>query len=192
MSVKIEERTHEEIALADPDIKWKLHRGELREKPPVSREHSSVITELCFQLRGQLDPGRFRVFVDSGRLRRLTENVYIPDISVVPTEYGRPLRGRPGTLAIFDPPVVLVVEVWSRSTGVYDVDSKIPEYQSRGDAEIWRLHPYDRTLRAYRRQPDGRYIETVYTGGVVPVDSLPGVNVDLDVLFANVAKDDEG
>jgi Uma2 family endonuclease len=76
------------------------------------------------------------------------------------------------------------VEIWPRSTGDYDVEEKLPEYQRRGDLEIWRLHPYERTLTAWRRQPDGSYTETIYTGGVVHPVALPGVAIDLDALFA--------
>jgi Uma2 family endonuclease len=69
-------------------------------------------------------------------------------------EYVRPKRGSPG-LEYYEQPLPLVVEVWSPSTGEYDIDSKLPEYQARGDKEIWRLHPYERTVRSWQRQPDG-------------------------------------
>jgi hypothetical protein len=34
-----------------------------------------------------------------------------------------------------------------------------------------------------RLQPDGSYSETVYEGGIVPVESLAGVFINLDQLF---------
>ena len=76
-----------------------------------------------------------------------------------------------------------MAEVWSPSTGEYDVDEKFPEYQRRGDLEIWRVHPYDKTITAWRRRNDGSYSETLYTAGSVPVESLPGVSVVLESLF---------
>ena len=62
-----------------------------------------------------------------------------------------------------------MVEIWSRTTGDYDYDitAKLPSYRERGDAEIWLIHPYERTLTAWRRQPDGSYAEETYRGGVV-------------------------
>jgi Uma2 family endonuclease len=72
-------------------------------------------------------------------------------------------------LEIYDEPLPLV--------------AKLPEYRRRGDTEIWLLHPYERTLTAWRRQTDGEYIESVYHGGVVLPMALPGVTVDLDALF---------
>jgi Uma2 family endonuclease len=75
------------------------------------------------------------------------------------------------------------VEVWSPSTGQYDAREKLPEYQARGDAEIWYIHPYERTLTAWRRQPDGAYARTVLAGGIVEPVALPGVRINLDELF---------
>jgi len=86
-------------------------------------------------------------------------------------------------LAIFSDPLPLVVEVWSPSTGDYDVDAKLPVYQQRGDLEIWRIHPYERTLTVWQRQPDGSYVETIHHGGIVTPVGLPGVEIDLDELF---------
>jgi Uma2 family endonuclease len=101
----------------------------------------------------------------------------------VPTSYGAEFRDRRDKLAIFSEPLPLVVEVWSPSTGGYDVDAKLPIYQRRGDLEIWRIHPFERTLTAWRRQPDGSYEETIYRGGIVEPVALPGVSIDLEALF---------
>ena len=54
--------------------------------------------------------------------------------------------------------------------------TKLQGYRERGDAEIWVIHPYERTLTIWRRQPDGRYAEEIYRGGVGPVASLPGAD----------------
>ena len=50
----------------------------------------------------------------------------------------------------------------------------VPDYLARGDLEIWYVHPYERTLTAWRRQSQGIYTETVYRGGIVHPESLPG------------------
>ena len=68
-----------------------------------------------------------------------------------------PLLDQHDVLEVYDQPLPLVVEVWSRSTGDYDVEEKLAVYQQRGDLEIWRIHPYERTLTAWRRLPDGSY-----------------------------------
>ena len=181
--MEVSERSYQRLALEEVDRQWELHRGRLREKPPMRWEHLDVSSYLGHLLQFQLNRKEFRVFVEGGRLRRTAKNYYIPDVSVVPVELGESLRGRPGQLAFFNEPLPLVVEVWSQSTGDYDVNDKIPEYRRRGDREIWRLHPYERTLTAWRRQPDGSYAETQYRGGVVRVEALPNVTIDLDQLF---------
>ena len=63
----------------------------------------------------------------------------------MPAAYGRAFAGRP-VLAILPDPLPLVAEVWSPSTGDYDIDTTAPVYQRRGDLEIWRIHPFT-TLR---------------------------------------------
>ena len=176
-------QTFEELALANPDRLLEMHRGVVREKPPTTWSHSDLSSELGFRLRAQLDTRRYRVHVNGARLRRPGGNYFVPDIAVIPVELGKPFRGRADVLAVYDAPLPLVVEVWSPSTGDYDVDEKLPEYQARGDREIWRLHPYDRTLRAYRRTLDGEYEQHDYRGGVVRCLALPSVEIDLDDLF---------
>jgi len=182
--MSIVEQTYESLALANPGVKWELHDGQPRKKPALTWDHTDRMSELGFLLRQQLDGTRFRVHIAGARLRRATGTVYIPDVAVVPIELGRTLRGRSDKLEILDAPLPLVVEVWSPSTGGYDVDAKLPEYIARGDLEIWRLHPYERTLTTWVLQPDGGYLETVHRGGTVEPAALPGVRIDLDALFA--------
>jgi Uma2 family endonuclease len=85
---------------------------------------------------------------------------------------------------VFTEPLPLIVEVWSPSTGDYDIDSKLPTCQSRGDKEIWRLHPFERTLIGWRRQENGPYVRFEQAGGTVEPVALPSITIDLDALFA--------
>jgi len=103
-------------------------------------------------------------------------------VFVIPVELRRPLWGRRG-LEWYTAALPLVVEIWSPSTGDYDVETKLREYQRRGDLEIWRIHPYERTLIAWRRQADGSYTESAFSQGMVKPVALPNVTIDLDSLF---------
>jgi Uma2 family endonuclease len=179
---KISEAEYQRFVLSGAGKGWELHDGRLVEKPGMTWEHMDIASQLSHLLQSQLDRSAYRVFVES-RVRRPTATIFLPDVMVVPTSYGEPFRGRPGTLAIFSDPVPLIVEVWSSSTGDYDVDAKLPVYQQRGDLEIWRIHPYERTLTAWRRQPDGSYQETIHRGGVLTPAALPSVAIDLETLF---------
>jgi Uma2 family endonuclease len=175
--------TYERLALEDPEGQWELHRGRLRGKPGMTFAHTEATHLLAAQLYQQLDLGHFTIRVNHGHVNRSDETYYIPDLFVVPLGLDNQDWDRSNVLETYGQPLPLVVEVWSPSTGGYDVDAKIPEYQRRGDLEIWRLHPYERTLIARRRQPDGEYEMTEYRGGVVEPVALPGVRIDLDAIF---------
>src|SRR4051794_101622 len=177
-ATRISEETYQQIVLSDPDHKWELIEGRLREKPGMTWEHSRTVMLLGRALLLQLDIDQFSVFFES-RVRWSTGNIFIPDVAVVPAALGREFQDRPGVLAVFSRPLPLVVEVWSVSTGNYDVDIKIPAYQRRGDLEIWRIHPYERTLTIWQLQPGGSYVESLYREGVIQPIALPGVTVEL-------------
>jgi Uma2 family endonuclease len=174
---------YERLALAEPDRKWELRDGHLREKPGMTAAHNSLEMQLGYMLMSQLDWSIFQVRVDAGRVRRPEATYFIPDIFVVPTAYVIPLMDQQDVLEVYDQPLPLVVEVWSRSTGEYDIEEKLAVYQQRGDLEIWRIHPYERTLTAWRRLPDGTYDETIHHEGVVRPTVLPSVEIDLAALF---------
>lgn len=179
----VDQKTFEQFALDDPERRWEMHRGELREKPGMSIEHNDLMFYLAHLIQNQLSRKQYRLRANGGHVRHRDRSYYIPDVAVIPVALTEHRLGQPGILEAHDAPLPFIAEVWSPSTGDYDVYSKLPEYQRRGDEEIWLLHPYERTLIAWRRQPDGSYMETRYTGGVVELASLPGVTIDLDRLF---------
>jgi Uma2 family endonuclease len=180
---RISEEAYERLALAEPDRKWELRDGYPREKPGMTFAHNWLEMKLGYMLMSQLDWSVYQVRVDAGRVRRPSATYFIPDVFVLPTAYTSPLRDRSDVLEVYDQPLPLVVEVWSRSTGDYDVEEKLAVYRTRGDLEIWRIHPYERTLTAWRRLPDGRYDETIHHEEVVRPTALPGVKIDLAALF---------
>ncbi len=174
--------TFEKLALEDEDSQWELVCGRPRRKPDMTYPHNFAGTELGYAIRSLLDRTRFEVRINAGYARRGEANSFIPDVMVLPYDYTVKFHGS-RALESYDAPLPFVAEVWSPSTGEYDVDEKFPEYQRRGDLEIWRVHPYEKTIIAWRRQPDRTYRETLYTSGPVPVESLPGVAVVLETLF---------
>jgi Uma2 family endonuclease len=180
----ISEATYERVALEDPSGQWELVCGHLRSKPGMTTEHGFACRDLTRSLLIQLDPQVYTVSANGARLRISSGTFYIPDLCVLPREFERrKLIEMPGRLEIYDEPMPLVVEVWSPSTGDYDVEEKLREYQLRHDLEIWRIHPYERTLTAWRLQPDGRYIESLHREGRIQPAALPNVEIDLSSLF---------
>jgi Uma2 family endonuclease len=182
IETRISNEAYERLALAEPDRKWELWDGSPREKPGMTASHNFVAFELGHTLRLQLDRTVYQVRVDAGRARRPGSTYFIPDVFVVPTAYVTPIFDQ-RVLEVYDQPLPLVVEVWSPTTGDYDVTEKLRIYQQRGDDEIWYVHPYERTLTSWRRQADGSYEETLYREDIVRSIALPNVVIDLAVLF---------
>lgn len=184
-TTSLSEQDYRELALNDPDHRWELWNGVLVEKPDMSMFHADVAAYLGAMLINQLDRRAYRVNINDGKARLSAQTYYIPDVVVIPAAYKAPYERDPHALNAFSAPLPLVVEVWSRTTGDYDIAAKLPAYRARGDLEIWFIHPYERTLTAWRRQPDGSYIEDRHHGGSVPVAALPGVIIDLDALLGD-------
>lgn len=178
----VSEQAFRQLALENPSGLWELYCGELRQKPGMTFAHNHAQIRLAAQLLQQLDGQRFDVRSNSGHVRRSPENYFIPDVFVFPVELAVEFRERV-VLEWYDAPLPLVVEIWSPSTGDYDIETKLIEYQRRGDLEIWRIHPFDRTLTAWRRQPDGSYVEAHFAGGRIQPVALANVTIDLDALF---------
>jgi Uma2 family endonuclease len=174
--------TYERVALEDSDHIWELDAGQLRRKPDMTQEHNDAATELALQIAAQLDTSRFTLRQNSGHLQAPGGRSYVPDVFVLPRDYRAPRSVSPGRLEAYDKPMPFVCEVWSRSTGDYDTDAKIPHYQARGDAEIWRIHPYASTVTAWRRQADGTYEETELSGSV-SLAAFPEISIDIGRLF---------
>jgi Uma2 family endonuclease len=177
----VSEETFRQLALGNSRLE--LHRGQLREKPGMSVEHGHVMDDLLAQLYAQLDRRVYRLRAQHARLRVSSATYYVPDIAIIPRSMEQMLRARRGTLDAYSDPLPLVIEIWSPSTGAYDLSEKLTGYQQRGDLEIWYLHPYEHTLTAWRRQPVDSYAQSIHHSGTVSPTSLPGLTIDLETLF---------
>jgi Putative restriction endonuclease len=175
--------TYLRVALAETDETWELHEGWLRRKPPRRISHNHALSELWFRLAVQLDRAEYQVRPSLGRVRVAPDSYLVPDVFVLPVALTHVFRGRPDDLEVYVAPLPLLAEVWSPPVEDYDVDFKLRSYLRRGDQEVWRIHPFERTLRAWRRQPDGSYSETVYRGGKVSPVALSNVEIDFNMLF---------
>jgi Uma2 family endonuclease len=174
---------YERIALAEPDRKWEWERGLLREKAGMSYGHFTAAFELGVALRNQLPRDRYHVNVNGPRLKRVDISYYVPDVIVVSAEKTVEFRRDPTLLEAYAEPALLVVEVWSPSTGDHDLQTKLHAYKARGDLEIWLLHPFERRLTVWRRQTDGAYTEELFDGGPITPIALPEATINLDDFF---------
>jgi Uma2 family endonuclease len=178
--MQVSERTYEEIAAAYPGRKIEIYDGEVRERPIMSIGHNRMESKLFLRLATQLEGTSFEVRMSQAPVRRSDRNYYLPDIYVVPrSPSDKPLS----TYEVFTDPLPFIAEIWSPSTGRYDIDAKLPQYRARGDLEIWRLHPFEKSLRMWRRTGTGDYNELTAGSGIIELHALPGVRIDLDDLF---------
>jgi Uma2 family endonuclease len=179
----ISEETFKRVSLEDPDGKWELDDGCLRRKPKMTFKHNEVQILLGHALLSQLDRSEYVIRIDAGLVRRSATRFYIPDLMVISRADAQRQFPDLDTWEVYTDPMLLVVEIWSPSTGRYDLTRKLAEYKRRGDREIWFLHPIEHTLTTWRRQADGTYTEALHRGGQVQPATLPSVTIDLDEIF---------
>lgn len=176
--------TYEQLALEDGDDVWELDCGRPRRKPPMTQEHETVASRLAGQLWRQIDDTLYEVRQNAGRVEHGENRRYVPDVYILPRSFKHARSTSPGALESYAESMPFVAEVWSPSTGDYDVDTKLPAYRERGDLEIWRIHPYDNVVTAWRRAPNGSYSEHRWSTGHVTLAAIP-LRIDLDRLFAD-------
>jgi Uma2 family endonuclease len=174
---------YERLALSDDDRRWELWDGIPREKPGGTYAQNSIAAELGFLIFSQLDWKAYCGRSNNGRLFLSPATYLVPDFFVFPRSLVTERLRQDDVLEVYAQPVPLVAETWSQLYGDAYVAAKRAVYKQRGDAEIWLIHPYDRTLTAWRRRPDGGYEETVFTQGIVHPIALPSVAIDLALLF---------
>jgi Uma2 family endonuclease len=181
----ISRATFEAVVLEESDRKWELHHGRLREKSLASFGHNASCRNLILQLWNQVDQDDHDVLSNAGYLHSLDGGCFLPDVAIVPVALMTRFRRNPTEMEIYTKPIPFVAEAWLPRSMSYDFDVKFPSYRLRGDAEIWRVHPFRRTLTIWRRQPDGNYEESHYEGGTVQLHALPWVTIDVDALFVS-------
>ncbi len=176
------------LVTEDTDGLWEIHRAKLREKPAMSFGHNEAQSLLAAQLVVQTSGMNFRVRQNAAHVMIANGDSYIPDVAIIPLRLTETFRTNPRQFEVYAEPLPFVAEIWSPSTGNYDVDAKIPGYRSRGDSEIWRIHPFDRTVSIWRRQADGSYKESEVRTGRVELSAISGVSIDIDQLFGDPAR----
>jgi Uma2 family endonuclease len=182
------ERLFEQVASEDPEGRWELLHGRLVQRDDMTAEHNDAIERLESMLYRQLDLSRYAIRGGTSRLYRpdgeATGQYFLPDLYVVPRSYVHERReAEPGRLEVYRDPALLVVEVWSPSTGAYDARTMLPEYQARGDAEIWLVQPYARSVTIWQRTADGSYTERRVTEGVIAPAAVPDCRIEVERLF---------
>ena len=175
---------YEHFALGEAGRGWELIDGRLRERPLMTVGHGRAALELAFSLHRQLNPDESWVGHNWTRLKHAERTYLIPDVVVHHARLPGDARPDPWALDLQIAPVLLVVEVICPfAAGHYDFEAKVRAYRARGDHEVWRLDPFERTLIAWRRQPDRSLSVETFSGGPITPVALPDVTITLEDIF---------
>lgn len=171
------------------DVRYELIDGTAwLMSPAPGRVHQEIVGEIYYQTRQSLEGQPCVAFVAPFDVRLpkgqeaddLIDTVVQPDVLVICDRDkldDAGLRGAPDW----------VVEVLSPSTAAHDQTRKLAVYERSGVAEVWLVHPTDRTLSRYRLV-DGRYgrPEIQALEGKSEVTDLPQITVDWDRLISQL------
>lgn len=81
-----------------------------------------------------------------------------------------------------------IIEILSPATAAKDQIQKVALYEKHGVKEYWLGHPSDRLITVRLLGADGKYgIPAIREAkGLLPVNILPGLEIDLDLVFRRV------
>jgi Uma2 family endonuclease len=161
----------------------------VKEPPAPSPIHQGIVVELSRQVGNALEDTLSRVFVAPFDVRLPKSNeqgdevdtVVQPDVLIICDRLktdSRGIRGAPDWIA----------EVLSPSTASYDQIVKLPAYERAGVAEVWLIHPIDRTVAIYRLE-EGRYgrATILELKGHTQISAVPAVTIDWDRVIGKIA-----
>lgn len=128
-----------------PDGKrYELIDGEVHVTPAPSPRHQELVGNLFVMLRAHFRPPA-KVFVSPIDVILTPHDVVQPDLVVVTNPAQISDRGIEG-------PPLLVVEVLSPTTTVYDRTTKSQRYAALGVPHYWIVDPATRRVECYRRE----------------------------------------
>jgi Uma2 family endonuclease len=162
--------------------------GEIYAMSGASEEHAIIAGNIYASLRPELRGGPCRMFMNDMRVKvEATELYTYPDIIVVcgEREYEVARRG----MSLLNP--ILLVEVLSESTELYDRGAKFQHYR-----KIPALREYllvaqeEQRIERYLRNDDGDWIfsEAVGPDGVMTLASI-GATLRLSEVYADITFD---
>ena len=168
--------------------RWELIDGVAYDMTPTpSVFHQRLSRRLLYEIEAFLKDKTCEVFAApfDVRLPEVQENdeevctVVQPDLLVVcdPAKIDeKGCRGAPD----------FVIEIISPSTAQKDQIRKVELYEKHGVKEFWLVHPMDRIVVLRSLGEDGKYGMPRFAAasGRIAVGVLPGLEIDMDAVFA--------
>jgi Uma2 family endonuclease len=151
---------------------------------PASLWHQFDVFFLSFLLSGFTARRQLGHLQGGPACLRVSEKRYLePDLFVVPYNPAGEFQG-----FFVDPPILLVVEVLSKSTRSQDLKRKVELYRQVEVEEIWFVDDRNDVLIVYRRMDQGYEVERV-DSGPFHCRALPGFWLDVSWLWARPQPD---
>ncbi|MCX7044712.1 MAG: Uma2 family endonuclease [Candidatus Sumerlaeota bacterium] len=169
-----------------PD-RWELIDGvPYAMSPAPMRKHQDISGELCVQIHTFLRGKPSKVYAapfdvrlpDGDEPDEEIRNLAQPDIVVVCDKKKLDEKGCRGAPEF-------VIEILSRSSITQDTIRKVALYEKFGVKEYWIVDPDAKRITVRLSGSDGRFSPPqVHEGsGQLAVATLPGLSIDLDVVF---------
>ncbi len=160
-----------------PKARVELIEGEVIEMAPIGIRHWALVNQLRRTIERAVGD---RALVSESSMQLGGQSEPQPDIALFkPREDFYRGVGLPSAAD-----TLLVVEV-ADSTVRYDREIKLPLYARHGVCELWIVDLSANMLRMHRDPQGERYLHGIETAepGVVGINALPGVAIDLSGLF---------
>lgn len=166
-----------ELGLLPADARVELIEGEIIDMATIGSRHFAAVTRLDRLLQRAV--GELAITSVQSGFRLDDYSQPEPDLALFRFRadfYADALPTPADTL--------LVIEV-ADSSARYDRQIKLPLYARRGVPELWIVDLDAGLLRSYREPRGDDYLQASATSqpGVVGIEALPGVSIDLTGLF---------
>jgi Uma2 family endonuclease len=166
--------------MPDDGQRYELIGGAIVVSPSPTFWHQELVYRIAELLRRHVLPRRLgRVAISPIDIQLSAHDVVQPDVVYISRERAHILLDN-GTAG----PPDLVAEVLSPSTRQVDLGRKLALYAQTGVREYWIADPLDARLAMYVLE-DGHYRELPIAGHVMQSVVLPGLEIDVQQLFAD-------
>ena len=145
-------------AMPEDGHRYELVDGTLVVTPAPNLAHQKCLGKLHIVVSAACPPGYTVLFAPFDFRPSRTTSLQ-PDLLVAPNPDFGPLR--------IERPPLLVVEVRSPSTRLYDLGTKRLAYEAAGVAAYWIVDPYEPAVTVFHLE-DGRYAEQAHVTGDTP------------------------
>ncbi len=189
-SEKAETYTYKDYLSWSDDERWELIEGAAYNMSAApSTRHQVVAGELYRQIANFLYGKSCKVIIAPFDVRLPAgniaddriETVIQPDISVICNLSRLDEKGCKGAPDF-------IVEITSPFTASKDHIRKVVLYEKHGVKEYWIIQPFDNIVHVRILDDNGRYGKVeIYEGkGRLEIKTLPGLEIDLDTVFADL------